>query len=62
MSCVLKHGFGPLLNRGFLVDNLEGMSLVPIKDSNKKLLILVSDNNFNILQNSQFLFFEVFKK
>ena len=44
------------------VDNLEGMSLVPIEDSNKKLLILVSDNNFNMIQKSQFLFFEVFEK
>ena len=42
-----------------LVDNLEGMSLVPIKDSHKKLLILVSDNNFKEVQKNQFLFFEL---
>ena len=42
-----------------LVDNLEGMSLVPIKNSTKKLLILVSDNNFKRFQKNQFLFFEL---
>ena len=43
----------------FLVDNLEGMSLVPIKNSNKKLLILISDNNFKGIQKNQILFFEL---
>ena len=42
-----------------LVDNLEGMSLAPIKNSTKKLLILVSDNNFKEFQKNQFLFFEL---
>lgn len=44
---------------GFLVDNLEGMSLVDLNNSNKKLLILMSDNNFKAFQKNQFLFFEL---
>ena len=43
----------------FLVDNLEGISVVPIKNSNKKLLILISDNNFHEIQKNQILFFEL---
>jgi len=46
----------------FLVDNLEGISLVPIENSQKKLLILVSDNNFLGVQKNQFLFFELVVK
>lgn len=42
------------------VDNLEGVALGPILPSQKRLLILVSDNNFNEeKQKSQFLFFEL---
>ena len=42
------------------VDNLEALALGPILASNKQLLLLASDNNFNEeKQNTQFLFFEV---
>ena len=44
---------------GFPVDNLEGMALIPIKNSRKKLLTLISDNNFKNFQKNQVLFFEV---
>ena len=43
----------------FLVDNLEGMSLVFLENSSKKLLILVSDDNFKEIQKNQVLFFEL---
>ena len=42
-----------------LIDNLEGMSLTPIENSNKELLILISDNNFKDFQKNQVLFFEL---
>ncbi|MBC6415958.1 MAG: esterase-like activity of phytase family protein [Bdellovibrionales bacterium] len=44
----------------FLVGNLEGMSLV--EHSGKKILILVSDNNFKSFQKTHFLFFEISEK
>jgi len=43
----------------FLIDNLEGMSWVNLDKPRKKLLILVSDNNFKAFQKNQFLFFEL---
>jgi len=43
----------------FLVDNLEGMAFFDLDSSDKKLLILMSDNNFKIFQKNQFLFFEI---
>lgn len=42
------------------VDNLEALSLGPALASNKQLLVLASDNNFNEeKQKTQFLFFEL---
>ena len=40
-------------------DNLEGMALGPRLDENRRLLVLVSDNNFQAMQKTQFLFFEL---
>jgi len=41
------------------IDNLEGMSLGPFINFNTRFLILVSDNNFNPTQKTQFLFFQL---
>jgi hypothetical protein len=41
------------------VDNIEGMSWGPVLDDGKRTLVLVSDNNFNPAQTTQFLAFEV---
>jgi hypothetical protein len=41
------------------VDNLEGMTFGPALPNGKRSLVLVSDNNFNPLQLTQFLAFEV---
>ena len=40
-------------------DNLEGMALGPYLEGNRRLLVLVSDNNFQDRQKTQFLFFEL---
>jgi hypothetical protein len=42
-----------------LVDNIEGMSWGPTLPDGKRSLVLVSDNNFNPAQITQFLAFEV---
>ncbi|HKP23747.1 MAG TPA: esterase-like activity of phytase family protein [Dongiaceae bacterium] len=41
------------------VDNIEGMSWGPVLADGKRSLVLVSDNNFNPAQTTQFLAFEV---
>ena len=41
------------------VDNIEGMSWGPMLADGKRSLVLVSDNNFNPAQITQFLAFEV---
>ena len=41
------------------VDNIEGMSWGPALPDGKRSLVLVSDNNFNPVQTTQFLAFEV---
>ncbi len=41
------------------LDNIEGMCWGPTLKNGKRLLIFVSDNNFNSFQRTQFLFFEV---
>lgn len=41
------------------VDNLEGMTFGPALPNGNRTLVLVSDNNFNPLQMTQFLAFEV---
>ncbi|MBA4096451.1 MAG: hypothetical protein C0484_06710 [Rhodospirillum sp.] len=41
------------------VDNIEGMSWGPMLSDGKRSLVLVSDNNFNPVQITQFLAFEI---
>jgi hypothetical protein len=43
------------------VDNLEGMTFGPALPNGNRTLVLVSDNNFNPLQMTQLLAFEVIK-
>ncbi|MEM7530938.1 MAG: esterase-like activity of phytase family protein [Chloroflexota bacterium] len=40
---------------GVVVDNVEGMALGPVLDDGRQVLILVSDNNFNDSQVTQFI-------
>ena len=50
-------------NPAVQVDNLEGLALGPVLPSQKQLVVLVSDNNFNEdKQKTQFLFFELSAK
>lgn len=50
-------------NPSVKVDNLEALSLGPVLSSQKQLMILASDNNFNEeKQKTQFLFFELIVK
>ena len=44
---------------GFYVDNIEGVTFGPVLPNGNKSLIFVSDNNFNPLEKTQFLLFEV---
>lgn len=44
------------------LDNIEGMAIGPKTPSGNPTLILVSDNNFNLLQKTQFLAFEIIKE
>ncbi|NEP37796.1 MAG: esterase-like activity of phytase family protein [Okeania sp. SIO2H7] len=48
-----------LNNLGFTLDNLEGMTFGPILADGRPSLILVSDNNFNFFQVTQFLVFKL---
>lgn len=41
------------------IDNIEGVTFGPTLSNGKKSLIFVSDNNFNPLQRTQFLLFEI---
>ena len=41
------------------IDNIEGVTFGPLLPNGKKSLIFVSDNNFNPLQRTQFLLFEI---
>ena len=43
---------------GDRVDNIEGIVMGPAIEKGKYLLVLVSDNNFNLRQRTQLLFFE----
>ena len=42
-----------------IIDNIEGVTFGPALPNGKKSLIFVSDNNFNQLQRTQFLLFEI---
>ncbi|RYY69295.1 MAG: esterase-like activity of phytase family protein, partial [Chitinophagaceae bacterium] len=45
------------LNRS--IDNIEGMTLGPLLPNGNRSLILIADNNFQLLQKSQVLLFEI---
>lgn len=44
---------------GVIPDNIEGMALGPMLSDHSRLLVMVSDNNFNAEQKTQLLFFSV---
>lgn len=44
---------------GFYIDNIEGITFGPILKNGKRSLLLISDNNFNPLQKTQVLLFEI---
>lgn len=46
-------------NLGFYIDNIEGVTFGPTLPNGHKTLVFVSDNNFNFLEKTQFLLFEV---
>jgi hypothetical protein len=48
-----------LNNLGITLDNIEGMTFGPILADGRPSLVLVSDNNFNFLQVTQFLVFKL---
>lgn len=48
-----------LASLGIAVDNIEGMSWGPPLPNGNRSLILVSDDNFSLMQSTQFLAFEV---
>lgn len=50
---------GALQSQQRRVDNLEGMTLLRSKDLSRQMLLMVSDNNFNSQQFTQFLLFEL---
>ena len=59
-TCSKKQLWNSSGNSSIQVDNLEAMALGPMLSSEKQLLVLASDNNFNEeKQKSQFLFFEL---
>lgn len=46
-------------NLGFYIDNIEGITFGPKLSNGKRSLIFIADNNFNPLEKSQFLLFEI---
>lgn len=46
-------------NLKMVIDNIEGVTFGPLLPNGKKSLIFVSDNNFNQLQRTQLLLFEI---
>ncbi|MEP6712445.1 MAG: esterase-like activity of phytase family protein [Ferruginibacter sp.] len=46
-------------NLGIYIDNIEGVTFGPVLPNGHKTLLFVADNNFNVLEKSQFLLFEV---
>ena len=46
-------------NLGFYIDNIEGVTFGPKLSNGKRSLIFIADNNFNPLEKSQFLLFEI---
>ncbi len=59
-ACLKRQLWSSSENSSLRVDNLEALALGPALPSQKRLLILASDNNFNEeRQKTQFLFFEI---
>jgi len=46
-------------NLGFYIDNIEGVTFGPTLSNGKRSLVFIADNNFNPLENSQVLLFEI---
>jgi hypothetical protein len=46
-------------NLGIYIDNIEGVTFGPNLPNGHKTLVFVSDNNFNPLEQTQLLLFEV---
>ena len=46
---------------GIYVDNIEGVTFGPLLPNGNKTLLMVADNNFNPIQKSQVLLFEIFE-
>jgi hypothetical protein len=46
-------------NLGIYIDNIEGVTFGPKLPDGKSSLLFISDNNFNPLQKTQFLLFEI---
>jgi len=46
-------------NLGRFIDNVEGMTFGPMLPNGHKSLVMVADNNFNLLERTQFFLFEV---
>lgn len=46
-------------NLGIFIDNIEGVTFGPILANGKRSLIFIADNNFNGLEKSQILLFEI---
>jgi hypothetical protein len=46
-------------NLGIYIDNIEGVTFGPTLPDGKRSLIFIADNNFNPLEQSQVLLFEV---
>lgn len=44
---------------GIYIDNVEGVTFGPVLPNGHKTLLFVADNNFNPLEKTQFLLFEV---
>lgn len=62
-ACSKKLLWSSSQEKNIKVDNLEGLALSPPLSSGNRVLILVSDNNFNPKnQKTQFLFFDLIEK
>ncbi len=46
-------------NLNIFIDNIEGVTFGPTLSNGKRSLIFIADNNFNPLEKSQFLLFEI---
>lgn len=44
---------------GVYVDNVEGVTFGPVLPNGHRTLVLVADNNFQLLEKTQFFVFEI---